>query len=43
MTGHLQVAAAISAGLADAGMASEPAALAYGMPAIANQPGYLLL
>jgi molybdate-binding protein/DNA-binding XRE family transcriptional regulator len=30
-TGHLQVAAAISAGLADAGVASEPAALAYGM------------
>ena len=31
MTGHLQVAAAISAGLADAGIASEPAALAYGL------------
>jgi molybdate-binding protein/transcriptional regulator with XRE-family HTH domain len=30
-TGHLQVAAAISAGLADAGIASEPAALAYGL------------
>jgi len=30
-TGHLQVAAAISAGLADAGVASEPAALAYGL------------
>jgi putative molybdopterin biosynthesis protein len=28
-TGHLQVAAAIAAGLADAGIASEPAALAY--------------
>ena len=28
-TGHLQVAAAIAAGLADAGVASEPAALAY--------------
>ena len=27
--GHLQVAAAIAAGLADAGIASEPAALAY--------------
>jgi len=31
VTGHLQVAAAISAGLADAGIASEPAALAYGL------------
>ena len=30
-TGHLQVAAAITAGLADAGVASEPAALAYGL------------
>ncbi|HEY7146454.1 MAG TPA: substrate-binding domain-containing protein [Streptosporangiaceae bacterium] len=30
-TGHLQVAAAIVAGLADAGVASEPAALAYGL------------
>jgi molybdate-binding protein/transcriptional regulator with XRE-family HTH domain len=30
-TGHLQVTAAISAGLADAGIASEPAALAYGL------------
>jgi putative molybdopterin biosynthesis protein len=29
-TGHLQVAAAVTAGLADAGIASEPAALAYG-------------
>ena len=29
--GHLQVAAAISAGLADAGVASEPAARAYGL------------
>jgi molybdate-binding protein/transcriptional regulator with XRE-family HTH domain len=29
--GHLQVAAAITAGLADAGVASEPAALAYGL------------
>jgi putative molybdopterin biosynthesis protein len=29
VTGHLQVAAAIAAGLADAGIASEPAALAY--------------
>jgi molybdate-binding protein/DNA-binding XRE family transcriptional regulator len=29
VTGHLQVAAAIVAGLADAGVASEPAALAY--------------
>jgi molybdate-binding protein len=31
VTGHLQVAAAITAGLADAGIASEPAALAYGL------------
>jgi molybdate-binding protein/transcriptional regulator with XRE-family HTH domain len=31
VTGHLQVAAAISAGLADAGVASEPAAMAYGL------------
>jgi putative molybdopterin biosynthesis protein len=30
-TGHLEVAAAIGAGLADAGVASEPAALAYGL------------
>ena len=30
-SGHLQVAAAIAAGLADAGVASEPAALAYGL------------
>jgi molybdate-binding protein len=30
-TGHLQVAASIAAGLADAGVASEPAALAYGL------------
>ena len=30
-TGHLQVTAAIAAGLADAGIASEPAALAYGL------------
>ncbi len=30
-TGHLQVADAIAAGLADAGVASEPAALAYGL------------
>ncbi len=30
-TGHLQVAAAIAAGLADAGVASEPAALAFGL------------
>jgi putative molybdopterin biosynthesis protein len=29
--GHLQVAAAIAAGLADVGVASEPAALAYGL------------
>jgi len=29
--GHLQVAAAVAAGLADAGMASEPAARAYGL------------
>jgi molybdate-binding protein/DNA-binding XRE family transcriptional regulator len=31
-TGHLQVASAIAAGLADAGVCSEPAALAYGLP-----------
>lgn len=31
VTGHLQVAAAIAAGLGDAGIASEPAALAYGL------------
>jgi putative molybdopterin biosynthesis protein len=31
VTGHLQVAAAIAAGLADGGIASEPAALAYGL------------
>jgi putative molybdopterin biosynthesis protein len=30
-TGHLQVASAIAAGLADAGIANEPAALAYGL------------
>jgi molybdate-binding protein/transcriptional regulator with XRE-family HTH domain len=30
-TGHLEVAATIAAGLADAGIASEPAALAYGL------------
>ena len=30
-TGHLHVAAAIAAGLADAGVASQPAALAYGL------------
>jgi molybdopterin molybdotransferase/putative molybdopterin biosynthesis protein len=30
-SGHLQVASAIAAGLADAGVASEPAALAYGL------------
>ena len=30
-TGHLEVAAAIAAGLADAGIASEPAALGYGL------------
>jgi putative molybdopterin biosynthesis protein len=30
-TGHLQVASATAAGLADAGVASEPAALAYGL------------
>jgi molybdate-binding protein/DNA-binding XRE family transcriptional regulator len=30
-TGHLQAAAAIATGLADAGIASEPAALAYGL------------
>lgn len=29
--GHLQVASAVAAGLADAGVASEPAALAYGL------------
>ena len=33
--GHLEVAAAISAGLADAGIASEPAALAYGLGFVA--------
>ena len=31
VTGHLEVAAAIAAGLADAGIASEPAALDYGL------------
>jgi putative molybdopterin biosynthesis protein len=31
VTGHLQVAATIAAGLADAGIASEPAARAYGL------------
>ncbi len=30
-TGHIQVASAIAAGLADAGIASEPAALAFGL------------
>jgi putative molybdopterin biosynthesis protein len=30
--GHLQVASAIAAGLADAGISAEPAALAYGLP-----------
>ena len=30
--GHLQVAAAIAAGLAEAGVSAEPAALAYGLP-----------
>jgi molybdate-binding protein len=30
-TGHLQVASAIAAGLADTGVASEPAAIAYGL------------
>jgi len=30
--GHLQVTAAIAAGLADAGVSAEPAALAYGLP-----------
>jgi molybdopterin molybdotransferase/putative molybdopterin biosynthesis protein len=30
-TGHVQVASAVAAGLADAGVASEPAALAYGL------------
>jgi molybdate-binding protein/transcriptional regulator with XRE-family HTH domain len=30
-TGHLQIASAIAAGLADAGVASEPAAVAYGL------------
>ena len=30
-TGHLHVASAIAAGLADVGVASEPAALAYGL------------
>jgi len=30
-TGHIQVVSAIAAGLADAGIASEPAALAYGL------------
>lgn len=31
VTGHLQVASVIAAGLADAGVASEPAAVAYGL------------
>jgi molybdate-binding protein len=31
VAGHLEVAAAIAAGLAEAGIASEPAALAYGL------------
>ncbi|MGH3281739.1 MAG: substrate-binding domain-containing protein, partial [Trebonia sp.] len=30
-SGHLQVASAVAAGLADAGVASEPAARAYGL------------
>jgi molybdate-binding protein len=30
--GHLQVASAIAAGLAQAGVSAEPAALAYGLP-----------
>ncbi len=34
--GHLQVAAAIAGGLADAGVSSEPAALAYGLDFIAR-------
>jgi len=38
-TGHLQVAAAISAGLADAGIASEPAALAW--PSFRSPPNGL--
>ena len=33
-TGHLRVAAAIAAGLADAGIASEPAALACGLASV---------
>jgi putative molybdopterin biosynthesis protein len=35
VTGHLQVADAVAAGLADVGVASEPAALAYGLAFIA--------
>jgi putative molybdopterin biosynthesis protein len=31
-TGHLQVASAVAAGLAEAGISAEPAALAYGLP-----------
>jgi putative molybdopterin biosynthesis protein len=31
-TGHLQVASAVAAGLADAGITAEPAAIAYGLP-----------
>jgi molybdate-binding protein len=31
-SGHLQVASAIAAGLAEAGISTEPAALAYGLP-----------
>ena len=31
-TGHLQVASAIAAGLAEAGVTAEPAAIAYGLP-----------
>jgi putative molybdopterin biosynthesis protein len=31
VAGHLQVASAVTAGLADAGVASEPAAIAYGL------------
>ncbi len=34
-TGHLEVAAAIAAGVAGAGVASEPAALAYGLAFVA--------
>lgn len=44
-TGHLQVAAAIAAGLADAGVASEPAALAYRLafvPLASEQVGLVI-